>query len=87
MFPAGVPVLSVQHPGQLAQLVGDTAREMLVGVSQVARRLRRGGQIVVPQVGIGTKLASCRRFKRVNGVSLTSLRGGRRITVDEARIE
>ena len=66
MLPASVSMLPVQHPGQLAQLVGDTAPEMLIGSSQAARRLRLGGQIVVAQVGIGAELSPRRLRKWIN---------------------
>ena len=82
-----MPVLSIQHPGQLTQLVGDTAPEMLVGVSQAARRLRLGGQIVVAQVGIGAELAARRLRKWINRLHRTRLRRWRRVAVDDARVE
>jgi hypothetical protein len=73
--------------GQFAQLVGNTAPIMVIGVSQPAGRFRVGGKIVVAQVGVGTELAPCRLPKRFNSLFLTRLRGRRRIRVDEARVE
>ena len=63
MLRAGVPVLSVEDPSQFAQLVGNTSPEILMGISQAARRLRLGGQIVVAQVGVGPEL-STRRLRK-----------------------
>ena len=76
MFPAIVSMLPIQNPSQLAQLVGDTAPELLIRirVTQAARRLRLGGQIVVAQIGIGTELLPRRLRKWINLHCLMRLR-------------
>src|SRR5687768_10941530 len=80
-------MLPVQHPGQLAHLVGDTASQLPVGATQAARRFRYGRQIVVAQIGIGAELAPRRLRKGIDGLRLTRLRRRWRVAVDDARIE
>src|SRR5215212_11808244 len=86
-FEAGVSVLSGQHPGQFAQLFGDTASETMVWESQPMRGFRLRGQIVVAQVGISPKLEARRLSKWINFLHYTSLRRRCRVAVDDARIE
>ena len=74
MVKARMSMLSVHHPGQLAQLVGDTAPEMLVGLSQATRRLRLRSQIMIAQIGIGAELSSRRLRQWINVPTFIVLR-------------